>query len=122
MSVLMKKHPTEIQVNLGGKVIRYTNVPASKLNPILVSLKDYQEESIPWRELAKDRISAAGSESAHMVRSARQSANMTQVELATLLKMPQANLSQVETGKRSIGKSLAKKLAKIFNLDYRVFL
>ncbi len=33
-----------------------------------------------------------------------------------------SNISQIETGKRSVGKNLAKRLAKIFNLDYRVFL
>ena len=122
MSVPMKRLPTEVQVNVGGKVLKFTDVPSSKLKPILRSLKEYKEEGIPWRELAKDRIKAAGGESAYMVKSARQSADMTQAELAKRLKMPQSNISQIETGDRSVGKKLAKKLSKIFNLDYRVFL
>ena len=122
MSVPMKRLPTEIQVNLGGKVLKFTDIPSSKLKPILRSLEGYKEEGIPWRELAKDRIKAAGGESAYMVKTARQSADMTQAELAKRLKMPQSNISQIETGDRPVGKKLAKRLSKIFDLDYRVFL
>lgn len=122
MSVPMKRLPTEVQVNVGGKTLKFTDVPSSKLKPILRSLKEYKEEGIPWRELAKDRMRAAGGESAYMVKSARQSADMTQAELAKQLKMPQSNISQIETGNRPVGKKLAKRLSKIFNLDYRVFL
>lgn len=122
MSVPMKKLHTEIQVSVGDKVIRFKDVPPSKLRPILGALKKYQEESIPWRELAKNRINDAGGESAYMVRTARMKAGMTQEELASKLKMPQSNVSQIETGTRPVGKGLAKRLSKIFNLDYRVFL
>ncbi len=122
MSAPMKTRLTEVQIRSGEKVFRFTDVPNSKLKPILVSLQDYSEETLPWREVAKDRIKAAGGESAHMVRTSREIAGLTQTELARRLNMPQANLSQIETGKRTIGKSLAKKLAKIFNVDYRVFL
>ncbi len=122
MSVPMKRLPTEVQVNVGGKTLKFTDIPSSKLKPILRSLEEYKEEGIPWRELAKDRIKAAGGESAYMVKSARQSADMTQAELAKRLKMPQSNISQIETGDRPVGKKLAKRLSKIFNLDYRVFL
>lgn len=118
----MKTRPTEVQIKAGEKVFRFTDVPSSKLKPILVSLKDYSDEALPWREVAKSRIKASGGESAHMVRMSREMAEMTQVELASRLKMPQANLSQIETGKRPVGKALAKKLAKIFHIDYRVFL
>ena len=65
---------------------------------------------------------AASWEVTHLIRSARKAAGLSQVALADKLGMPQANLSQIETGKRSVGKALAKKLAKVFGLDYRVFL
>lgn len=57
-----------------------------------------------------------------MVKSAREAAGLTQAKLAKKLNIPQSNISQIETGRRSVGKNLAKRLAKIFNLDYRVFL
>ena len=122
MSAHMKTRPTEIQIKSGEKVFHFTDVPASKLKPILVSLKEYSDEALPWREVSQARIKASGGEAAHMVRTSREMAEMTQTKLAYLLKMPQANVSQIETGKRPVGKALAKKLAKIFKVDYRVFL
>jgi DNA-binding XRE family transcriptional regulator len=122
MSAPMKMRPTEIQIKSGEKVFRFTDVPTSKLKPILVSLKEYADESLPWRDIAAARIKAAGGESAHMIRTSREMAGLTQTELAKLLRMPQANVSQIETGRRSVGKALAKKLSKIFHVDYRVFL
>ncbi len=122
MSVPMKKPLTEIQVKVGQKSFHYTNIPQSKLKPILTLLKNYQDDSIPWRELAKDRIQTSGGEPAYMLKTSRKAVNMTQAQLAAQLNMPQGNLSQIESGKRAIGKSLAKKLGNVFDLDYRVFL
>lgn len=48
--------------------------------------------------------------------------NLTQVELGKLLGLHQSVISQMETGKRSIGKRTAKKLAEFFDTDYRYFL
>jgi plasmid maintenance system antidote protein VapI len=47
---------------------------------------------------------------------------MTQVELAEKLDIPQQNISEMENGKRPIGKSMAKRLASIFRVNYRIFL
>lgn len=38
------------------------------------------------------------------------------------LLIAQTNISQMELGKRTIGKNLAKKLAAFFKTDYRLFL
>jgi len=122
MSAPMKTRPTEIQIKAGEKVFRFTDVPPSKLKPILVSLKAYSDEALPWRDIAAARIKSAGGESAHMVKTSREMAGLTQTDLAKRLGMPQANVSQIETGRRSVGKALAKKLAKVFGVDYRVFL
>jgi DNA-binding XRE family transcriptional regulator len=119
MSVHMKTRPTEIQVVTGSHVRRFRDVPPSKLRPLLTLLKDYEDDSVPWRELAKDRIESAGSEGAY---TARKRLGLTQQELAEKLKMPQGNVSQLEVGKRPIGKALAKRLSKVLELDYRVFL
>ncbi len=122
MSVPMRKLPTEVEIKLGKKMIHYSNIPKSKIRPLLVLLKDYQDETVPWREAAKGRIKNSQNESAYMFRVSREKAGMTQEELALKLEMPQGNISQIESGKRGIGKTLAKKLSKIFHLDYRVFL
>lgn len=47
---------------------------------------------------------------------------LTQKEFAELLGMKQHHISEIENGKRNIGKELAKRIAKQFNRDYRIFL
>jgi plasmid maintenance system antidote protein VapI len=47
---------------------------------------------------------------------------MTRAELARKLNIPRSNISEMERGKRPIGKQMAKRLAKALNTDYKVFL
>lgn len=47
---------------------------------------------------------------------------LTQLELATRLGIRQSQISEMERGKRSIGKIFAKKLANFFHTDYKCFL
>lgn len=122
MSAPMKKPLTEIQVRMGRNFWKYSRVPSSRLKPVLTLLENYKDQPVSWREAAKHRMSMAGGEGAYMLKSGRQMAGITQVQLAKKLGMPQGNISQIESGHRPIGKKLAKKLSEIFNLDYRVFL
>ncbi|MDD5343815.1 MAG: helix-turn-helix transcriptional regulator [Smithella sp.] len=48
--------------------------------------------------------------------------SMTQAQLAELTGIAQHQISEIENGKRSIGKSRAKKFAEAFKVDYRLFL
>lgn len=48
--------------------------------------------------------------------------DLTQKELGDLINVKQANISLMERGIRPIGKDIAKRLAKVFNTDYRIFL
>lgn len=56
------------------------------------------------------------------LRGLRRREGLTQVEMGKLLRIPQGNLSQMEHGKRPIGKQIAKRLAELFKTDYRLFL
>lgn len=56
------------------------------------------------------------------LRGLRYRENLTQSALSELLGIDQANISKMELGKRAIGKSIAKRLAKLFNIDYHLFL
>ena len=47
---------------------------------------------------------------------------LTQTALGEILGIEQTNISKMEQGKRPIGKSISKRIAKAFNLDYRIFL
>lgn len=57
-----------------------------------------------------------------MLRGHRFKRELTQKELGEQLKISQNHLSEMETGKRPIGKSMAKRFADFFETDYRRFL
>ena len=57
-----------------------------------------------------------------MLKGARLRLEMTQERLARKLKVKQHHLSEMERGKRSIGKAMAQKLAAVLDMDYRLFL
>ncbi|HSX25601.1 MAG TPA: helix-turn-helix transcriptional regulator [Chlamydiales bacterium] len=76
---------------------------------------------IPWREVYKKEISAY-SEGGLILRGSRHKAEITQKELADALGISQHHVSEMENGKRPIGKEMAKRLAHFFKTDYRIFL
>jgi DNA-binding XRE family transcriptional regulator len=47
---------------------------------------------------------------------------LTQVQFARKIHITQANLSNMENGRRPIGKQIAKRIEKIFKINYRYFL
>jgi len=77
-------------------------------------------DSIPWRELFPEYrdeelpgVCLAGS---------RLKEGMTQKRLSDLTGIPQGHISEMENGKRPIGKKRAKVLAKVLNVGYKIFL
>ncbi|MFH7326116.1 helix-turn-helix domain-containing protein [Desulfurivibrio sp. C05AmB] len=48
--------------------------------------------------------------------------DLTQAQLAELTGIPQRHISEMENGRRPIGKERARKLAAVLNADYRLFL
>lgn len=125
MSAPMKKHHTkkdELPIQIGSKSPRMYLVPKSVAEAITEILKDYeQEETVAWRDAFKD-VFQQTSELATILRGARAKEGMTQKELAEALGVGQAYISQIEKGSRQINVAFAKKLAKVFNTDYKVFL
>ncbi|QTA84165.1 helix-turn-helix domain-containing protein [Desulfonema magnum] len=69
-------------------------------------LEDYEENELPGLALV----------------GARYKEDLTQKELSKLTGIPQGHISQMENGKRPIGKAIAKKLGKALNISYKVFL
>lgn len=47
---------------------------------------------------------------------------LSQIAFAKKIHVTQANLSNMENGRRPIGKIVAKRIEKIFTVDYRYFL
>ncbi|MFA6527036.1 MAG: helix-turn-helix domain-containing protein [Candidatus Babeliales bacterium] len=86
-----------------------------------IQVNENDDELIPADEVFKDLDQKYGKVGV-TIRGFRFRDEMTQVELAKKLNIRQSHVSQMEHGKRVIGKKLAQKLAKLFNTHYQLFL
>lgn len=78
-------------------------------------------KNVSWREAAKKDI-RKHSEGGQMLRASRFKEEITQRELADSIGISQHHISEMENGKRPIGKDMAHRLAEFFKVDYRLFL
>jgi DNA-binding XRE family transcriptional regulator len=74
------------------------------------------KDSVPWEEVYPDFNASVA------LRGARKREGLSQEQLAQLVGANQVHISEMENSKRPIGKTMAKRLAKALNVDYRVFL
>jgi len=118
MLELTKKRPTDKLVN-----IVFTGPEKNRLKAIeavrRLGFKD-MGDSIPWREAFLDFDD--NREPGVCLLGARQKEGLTQKQVADFTGIPQRHISEMENGKRTIGKERAKVLGKILNISYKVFL
>jgi len=95
---------------------RRTRIPRKK-----AVLSNKKRKSIPWREVAKDRIKKY-TEPGLALRGARSREDLTQKELADKLGILPHHVSEMEHGKRPISKKMAHKLAEVLDVNCKVFL
>lgn len=57
-----------------------------------------------------------------LLRSERIARRLSQKELGKAVGMAASNISELERGKRSVSKKVARRLADVFDADYRMFL
>jgi len=76
---------------------------------------------VHWREAFKKEIEKYG-EAGLALRSSRLKEELTQEELGEKVGVSQNHISEMEHGKRTIGKEIAKRFASFFKVDYRIFL
>ena len=95
-------------------------IPLGKVDEIKKVVAQYggQESSspIPWREVFPDFNPGVA------LRGGRKKEGLTQKDLARLIGVSLNHISDIEHGKRPIGKEMAKRLAGVLKVDYRVFL
>jgi ribosome-binding protein aMBF1 (putative translation factor) len=118
------KRPTEKQLE-----VRFRGTPAEvgKLRRVAQSMgvKDVsgwhleEREFYQLEELAPEMIWNRGGV---CIRGARGKEGLTQKQLSALTGIAQHHISEMENGKRPIGKETARKLAAVLNVDYRIFL
>jgi len=78
-----------------------------------------ETSAVPWRAAAgmlDEELPGA------CLRGGRVKEGLTQAQLAALVGIPQRHVSEMENGKRPIGKEMAKRLGAALKVGYKVFL
>lgn len=123
MQELTKKPPTEkmIEVKFRGTIasINELRKAAKALQIIDISDQFDDRELFSPEELSPELLTNRGGV---CIRGGRGKEGLTQKQLAELSGIAQHHISEMENGKRPIGKETAKKLAAVLKVDYRVFL
>jgi hypothetical protein len=114
-----KKRPTEEMITLRLRVHRSN---AERIKRFITSIEaENGSESRPWREVLNE-LRPDDSIPSAILRGSRVKEELTQVRLSEMTGIPRRHISEMEHGKRPIGKETARKLAMAMNCDYRVFL
>ena len=111
-----KKHLIDDMVTLQLRVHR-RNAPLVK--KYSESIESDEDRNYTVAEVFPEYL---GKEQQTSLKAYRTREGLTQKQLAELTGIPQHHISEMENGKRGIGKERAKKLAEKLNCDYRQFL
>jgi len=112
-----KKHPIEsVELRFLGPIVNMSKAIDSLKSLGFIDKSD----SVPWRETypefsERELIGKA-------LAGVRYREGLTQIKLSEMAGIPQRHISEMETGKRPIGKEMAKRLGKVLNISYKVFL
>jgi DNA-binding XRE family transcriptional regulator len=117
MSALTKKHHTDDVAKIAWRGGFYM-VPIEVMEHYKIKTDD---QYISIDDLFKDLTQKSG-EPGVLLKGLRYREGLSQNALAKKLNISQTNLSAMENGKRTIGKELARRIADLFGLDYRIFL
>jgi len=110
-----KKHPTEsVQFYGSPQAIRRLRKYALSAGAI----------EVPTDSTPAEEVSPALVTNPHGVylKGIRYREGLTQVRLAEMTGIPRRHISEMESGKRPIGKANARRLADALKADYRLFL
>ena len=115
MPALTKKPPTDEMVTVRVRVHRHN---ASKVKEYARAIEADEESTYTVAEVFPEYL---GKESQVALRAYRTREDLTQKELATRTGIPQHHISEMENGKRPIGKERARKLAEALGVgDWRM--
>ncbi len=103
----------------------YVTGPANKKAEALHALHNLgfaekAKEPSSWRDAFPPEIRE--NEGGIYLKVTRERRGVTQTRLSGMTGIPQPHLSEIERGKRPIGKRVARELAKALGVDYRAFL
>ncbi len=111
-----KRHIDKEIVTLQLKVHKKN---AAKVREFARKIEAGEEQTYAIAEVFPDFL---GKEKIIALRAYRTREDLTQCELAEKMGIPQRHISEMENGKRVIGKEMAKRFAEVLGVDYRTFL
>jgi DNA-binding transcriptional regulator YiaG len=118
MQTLTKKHRTKAE----NVELRFLG-PTGKREDAVEALRSLGfvdvSDSVSWRDsfpYTDEQLPGVA------LSGARSKEELTQRALSQLTGIPQRHISEMENGKRPIGKEMAKKLGKALKISYQVFL
>ena len=115
MPALTKKPPTDEMVTVQVRVHRHN---ASKIKEFARAIETGEERTFSVAEVFPEYL---GKEPQVALRAYRTRENLTQKELSARTGIPQHHISEMENGKRPIGKERARKLAEALGVgDWRM--
>lgn len=110
-----RKHRTEsIKFYGSPQAIRKLRKYASEAGAVEASV-----DSVPAEEVSPELLT---NPQGVYLKGIRYREELTQVQLSEITGIPRRHISEMESGKRAIGKATAKKLAEALHAEYRVFL
>jgi len=121
---------TKMQTTDESVEIQLRGVPSAKAELVKEAIEkilDLAGISFKSREEKDDRLYSVGDvfpdfHIGHALRGLRLREGLTQKKLADTVGAKPSHISEMENGKRTIGKEMAKRLAKALRTDYKVFL
>lgn len=128
MSEHMKKH--RISAHSHGSTLYITHrhatyaIPKSIVEKYVIEdekQKKSKKATVSIKSLF-DKLDEKYTRAGALLKGLRLREDLSQVEFAKKINVTQANLSNMENGRRPIGKIIAKRIQKIFGTNYRYFL
>lgn len=122
MSVHTRKHPTRESkdfINMRHAGVNY-QFPKQIAEKYRVN-NDKDSKSVSSDEVFAD-LNKKYTRPGVLLRGIRAREDLTQIEMAKKIKVTQSDISQMENGTRAIGRKIAKRIEKLFDVSYRSFL
>lgn len=124
LGVERMRHIEEVTITIKGLTSKpEIYIFPKKIGRELISYieETYNEDSIP-AHIALPELADDIRRPATILRGLRYREQLTQKQLAEKLGVHQHHLSEMENGKRPIGKEMAKKLADVLHANWKMFL
>lgn len=124
MSVATKRHHTKL--HSGHQIILHLVYKGHVYNIPKSVAEKYEVKSKTAHKILLENVFAniekKYTKAGVLLRETRYRESLTQAEMAKKIGVTQADLSKMESGKRPIGKIIAKRIEKSFGVNYRYFL